>query len=245
MTLQNFRRNSYENIADTQQRLSILVIDDEAAMRRLLKLVLEAKGYKVSVAAEGREGILAAAERQYDAIILDLGLPDVNGIEVLKTLREWTQTPVIVLTVQDGEKEKVESLDHGADDYVTKPFNTAELLARVRATVRRAIRLHIEEPTTYRFRDVEIDLANRRVSRNGQPVRLTSMEYVLLRLFVQHAGKVLTHKQILREVWGAEHETQTQYLRVYMARLREKLETTPHDPHLFFTELGIGYRLGL
>ena len=233
------------NIAEPQPRLSVLVIDDEAQIRRLLKVVLEAKGYRVSTVAEGRQGIIAAAERQYDAIILDLGLPDLNGIEVLKTLREWTQTPVIVLTVQDGEEEKVESLDHGADDYVTKPFNTAELLARVRATVRRAIRLHIEEPTTYRFRDVEIDLANRRVTRNGQPVRLTSMEYVLLRLFVQHAGKVLTHKQILREVWGAEHETQTQYLRVYMARLREKLETTPHDPHLFFTELGIGYRLGL
>src|ERR1700748_1321322 len=166
-----------------------------------------------------------------------------NGIQVLKNLREWTQIPVIVLTVQDGETEKVESLDHGADDYVTKPFNTAELLARLRATVRRAIRLHIEEPTTYRFSDVEIDLANRRVRRNGQPVRLTSIEYLLLRLFVRHAGKVLTHKQILREVWGAEHETQTQYLRVYMARLREKLETDPAEPVLFATDPGVGYRL--
>jgi two-component system KDP operon response regulator KdpE len=227
---------------ENQTPLSILVIDDEAQIQRLLTVALEANGYRVSTAGEGKQGIAAAAQRRHDAIILDLGLPDMNGIQVLKNLREWTQTPVIVLTVQDGEAEKVESLDSGADDYVTKPFNTAELLARLRATVRRANRGQDDEPV-HRFGEVEVDLASRRVTRNGQPVKLTATEYVLLRLFVQHAGKVLTHRQILREVWGVEHETQTQYLRVYMARLREKLETDPAEPVLFSTEPGVGYWL--
>jgi two-component system KDP operon response regulator KdpE len=205
-------------------------------------VALEANGYRVSTASDGQQGIAAAAQRRHDAIILDLGLPDMNGLQVLKSVREWTQTPVIVLTVQDGEYEKVESLDSGADDYVTKQFNTAELLARVRATIRRANRGQTEEPLR-RFGQVEINLASRCVTRNGQPVKLTATEYVLLRLFVQHAGKVLTHRQILREVWGVEHETQTQYLRVYMVRLREKLEADPAEPSLFATEPGVGYRL--
>lgn len=222
--------------------LSVLVIDDEAQIQRLLTVALESNGYRVTTAGDGKMGIAAAAQRRHDAIILDLGLPDMNGLEVLRKLREWTQTPVIVLTVQDGETEKVESLDSGADDYVTKPFNTAELLARLRATVRRAHRGHAEEPV-HSFGEVEVDLSTRRVTRKGQPVKLTATEYVLLRLFVQHAGKVLTHRQILREVWGAEHETQTQYLRVYMARLREKLESDPAEPILFATEPGVGYWL--
>jgi two-component system KDP operon response regulator KdpE len=228
--------------SENKTPLSILVIDDEAQIQRLLTVALESNGYRVTTAGDGKMGIAAAAQRRHDAIILDLGLPDMNGIEVLKKLREWTQTPVIVLTVQDGETEKVESLDGGADDYVTKPFNTAELLARVRATVRRANRGQTEEPV-HRFGDVEVDLSTRRVTRNGQPLKMTATEYVLLRLFVQHAGKVLTHRQILREVWGAEHETQTQYLRVYMARLREKLEMDPTEPVLFSTEPGVGYWL--
>jgi two-component system KDP operon response regulator KdpE len=230
------------NVAENPHPLSVLVIDDEPQIQRLLTVALEATGHRVSTAAEGKQGVAAAAQRRHDAIILDLGLPDMNGIAVLKNLREWTQTPVIVLTVHDGESEKVECLDSGADDYVTKPFNTAELLARLRATIRRANRGEAEEPT-FRFGNVEVDLASRRVTRNGQPVKLTATEYVLLRLFVQHAGKVLTHRQILREVWGVEHETQTQYLRVYMARLREKLESDPAEPVLFFTEPGVGYRL--
>jgi len=216
--------------------LSVLVIDDEAQIQRLLTVALESNGYRVTTAGDGKAGIAAAAQRRHDAIILDLGLPDMNGIEVLRKLRDWTQTPVIVLTVQDGET------DSGADDYVTKPFNTAELLARLRATVRRAHRGHAEEPV-HSFGEVEVDLSTRRVTRKGQPVKLTATEYVLLRLFVQHAGKVLTHRQILREVWGAEHETQTQYLRVYMARLREKLESDPAEPILFATEPGVGYWL--
>jgi two-component system KDP operon response regulator KdpE len=230
------------SLSETKTPLSILVIDDEAQIQRLLTVALEANSYRVTTAGDGQRGIAAAAQRRHDAIILDLGLPDMNGLQVLKSVREWTQTPVIVLTVQDGEYEKVESLDGGADDYVTKPFNTAELLARVRATIRRANRGQTEEPLR-RFGHVEIDLASRRVTRNGQPVKLTATEYVLLRLFVQHAGKVLTHRQILREVWGVEHESQTQYLRVYMVRLREKLEADPAEPTLFATEPGVGYRL--
>lgn len=230
------------NFAEPKIPLSVLVIDDEAQIQRLLTVALQANGYRVSTAVDGERGIAAAAQHRHDAIILDLGLPDMNGLQVLKNVREWTQTPVIVLTVQDGEFEKVESLDSGADDYVTKPFNTAELLARVRATIRRANRGQTEEPIR-RFGHLEIDLGSRRVTRDGQPVRLTATEYVLLRLFVQHAGKVLTHRQILREVWGVEHETQTQYLRVYMVRLREKLEVDPTEPALFATEPGVGYRL--
>jgi two-component system KDP operon response regulator KdpE len=230
------------NLHDNHTSLSVLVIDDEPQIQRLLTVAFEANHYRVSTAKAGREGIAAAAQRRYDAIILDLGLPDLNGIEVLKNLREWTQTPVIVLTVHDGEAEKVESLDCGADDFVTKPFNTAELLARVRATVRRASRGQTEE-SVYRFGDLEVNLATRRVMKNGVVIKLTATEYALLRLFVQHAGKVLTHRQILREVWGVEHENQTQYLRVYMVRLRERLEADPAEPVLLATEPGVGYRM--
>ncbi len=230
------------NPPENQTRLSVLIIDDEAQIQRLLTVALEANGYVVSAVGEGREGIAKAAQRRYDAIILDLGLPDMNGLEVLKNLREWTQIPVIVLTVQDGETEKVESLDRGADDYVTKPFNTSELLARLRATVRRANRSEVAEPI-YRFGDVEVNLASRHVLRKGEQLRLTATEYALLRLFVQHAGKVLTHQQILRQIWGPEHESQTQYLRVYILRLREKLEANPAEPVLIATEPGVGYRL--
>ena len=232
------------NTVEHQIPLSVLVIDDEAQIQRLLTVALQANGYRVSTTANGQQGMVAAAQRRYDVIILDLGLPDINGIQVLKNLREWSETPIIVLTVHDGEVDKVESLDSGADDYVTKPFNTAELLARVRAAVRRANRKETEaEEPVYRFGEVEVNLAARRVIRSGQPVRLTATEYVVLRIFVRHAGKVLTHQQILRAIWGIEHETHTQYLRVYIARLREKLEPNPARPVMFFTEPGIGYRL--
>ena len=228
--------------ATTPRPVSALVIDDEPQIQRLLTIALETRNYRVSVAGTGREGIAAAAERRQDIVILDLGLPDMEGLDVLRQLREWTQTPVIVLTVRDGEEEKIECLDGGADDYVTKPFNTAELLARVRAALRRADRGQKDEPI-FRFGEVEVDLASRQVTRKGQPVRLTATEYVLLRMFVQHAGKVLTHQQILREVWGANHEGHTPYLRVYMARLREKLDPDPAAASAFVTEPGVGYRL--
>ena len=230
------------NAAGSQPPGSVLAIDDEPQIQRLLTIALEADGYSVATAGSGQEGLAMAAQRRHDAIFLDLGLPDVSGLVVLKQLREWTQAPIIVLTVQDGSAEKIAALDMGADDYVTKPFNTGELLARLRAALRRSDQGHANEPV-FRFGDVEVDLAGRRVTRQGQPVKLTATEYVLLRLFVQHAGKVLTHRHILREVWGADHEQNVQYLRVYMARLREKLETDPAAPPLFVTEPGVGYRL--
>jgi two-component system KDP operon response regulator KdpE len=225
----------------TTQPISALVIDDEPQIQRLIGTVLEANGYTVSTASTGRDGLAAVAQRRHDLIILDLGLPDVGGIAVLKQIREWTQTPVVILTVQDSEAEKIEGLDSGADDYVTKPFNSGELLARLRAAMRRADKGKTEEPVL-QFGKLTINLAARLVTRENHPVKLTSTEYALLRLFVQHVGKVLTHRQILREVWGPEHEKKTQYLRVYVQRLRDKLESDPDSPVFFLTESGIGYR---
>jgi two-component system KDP operon response regulator KdpE len=221
--------------------LSVLVIDDETQILRLLTIALEGAGYRVTTASSGQEGLRTIAQRRHDVVILDLGLPDVSGLQVLKQLREWTQTPVIILTVNDGEAEKVEALDTGADDYVTKPFNTAELMARLRASVRRANQRQSSEPV-FTQGELKVDLAARRVTLSGAQVKLTVKEYALLRLFILHAGKVLTHRQILREVWGASHETDTQYLRVYLMRLREKLEPEGEAP-LFVTEPGVGYRL--
>jgi two-component system, OmpR family, KDP operon response regulator KdpE len=220
---------------------SALVIDDEPQIQRLLTLSLEANGYRVAAAGTGQEGLNIAAQHRHDIIILDLGLPDVKGISVLKQLREWTQTPIVVLTVQDEEADKIEALDSGADDYVTKPFNSGELQARLRAAIRRADKGKREEPT-FRLNGLVVDLAARQVTRDEQPVKLTVTEYALLRLFIRHAGKVLTHRYILREIWGREHEEHTQYLRVYMTRLREKLESGPPGAAMFVTEPGVGYR---
>jgi len=229
------------NAGESQASLSVLVIDDEPQMQRLLTITLQANGYHVTTAPSGQEGLATAALSRHDLIILDLGLPDISGIEVLTQLREWTQTPVIVLTVRDEETDKVQALDAGADDYVTKPFNSREFLARIRAILRRVERGKLEKPV-FRTGDLEVDFGSRRVTRKGEPVKLTVTEYALLRLFIQHAGKVLTHRHILREVWGPEDERQTQYLRVYMTRLREKLEPDPNHPILFLTESGVGYR---
>ncbi len=222
--------------------VTALVIDDEPQIRRLLTISLEAGGYRVVAANSGQEGLVLAAQHRPGVIILDLGLPDLSGLEVLKRLREWTQTPVLILTVQDAEADKIAALDAGADDYVTKPFNTGELLARLRAARRHADKARAEEPV-FQAGDLVVDLVARRVTRKGQPVKLTATEYALLRLFIQHAGKVLTHRQILREVWGPTHETHTHYLRVYLAHLREKLEKNPAAPALLITESGVGYRL--
>lgn len=226
---------------ETAPQLSVMVIDDEPQIQRLLTIMLESQGYRVTAAATGKEGLAAGAQRRHDLIILDLGLPDLSGISVLKQIREWTQTPVIILTVQDAEAEKIEALDSGADDYVTKPFNSGELLARLRAALRRADKGKSEEPVL-NFGNLTINLAARRVTRNGETVRLTATEYALLKLFVQHAGKVLTHRHLLREVWGPDQENETQYLRVYVQRLREKLEADPESPVFFLTEPGVGYR---
>jgi two-component system KDP operon response regulator KdpE len=229
------------NPGDPRQPLSVLVIDDEPQIQRLLTITLEANGYRVATANDGQEGLAAAAQRRHDVILLDLGLPDLNGVVVLKQIRGWTKTPIVVLTVLDEEADKIEALDSGADDYVTKPFNTGELLARLRAALRRADRGKDEEPV-FRAGGLVMDFASRRVTRDGQPVKLTATEYALLRLFVQHAGKVLTHRHILQEIWGPGHEDHTQYLRVYMTRLRDKLEANPELPALFLTEPGVGYR---
>jgi two-component system KDP operon response regulator KdpE len=222
--------------------LSVLVIDDEPQIQRLLGINLEAAGYRVTFASDGQQGLTLAAQKRPDAIILDLGLPGLSGLEVLKRLREWTQVPVVILTVQDGETEKIAALDGGADDYVTKPFHTGELLARLRAALRRSHKGTVDEPV-FRVGELAVDLAARRVTRAGQPVMLPATEYNLLRLFIQHAGKVLTHRHLLQEVWGPEHQGQMAYLRVYLLRLREKLETDPAKPRLLLTEPGVGYRL--
>ncbi|MEI7935590.1 MAG: response regulator [Verrucomicrobiota bacterium] len=218
-----------------------LVIDDELQMRRLLRVCLEANGYRVLEAATGKDGIAEAAQHPPDVVILDLGLPDMEGVSVLKRLREWSQVPVVVLSVRDREEDKIAALDTGADDYVTKPFSSGELLARLRVAQRHVAPL--SEATVFRSGQLEVDLAARVVKRKGVEVKLTATEYNLLRLFVQHAGKVLTHHQILREVWGPNYIEQTHYLRVYLAHLREKLEANPAQPELLITEPGVGYRL--
>ena len=220
---------------------TVLVIDDELQIRRLLRVCLEANGYRVTEAATGQEGILQAAQHPPDVVLLDLGLPDMDGVAVLKRLREWSRLPVVVLSVRDREEDKIAALDQGADDYVTKPFATGELLARLRVAQRHT--LPAAEDSVFRSGDLEVDLAARVVRLGGQEVKLTATEYSLLRLLAQHAGKVLTQRQILKEVWGPNAVEQTHYLRVYMAHLREKLERDPSKPRLFVTEAGVGYRL--
>jgi len=219
----------------------VLVVDDELQIRRFLRISLEANGYVVDEAENGQQAILISARLRPDAIILDLGLPDMDGLEVLERLREWSQVPVIVLSVRDAERDKVALLDAGADDYLTKPFSVEELLARLRAAQRHA-RLE-EAEAIFKCGAIQVDLTRRSVTRHGEIVKLTPTEYALLRLLVQHAGKVLTHKQILKEVWGTEYVDETHYLRVYFAQLRQKLEDDPALPKIIHTEPGVGYRL--
>jgi two-component system KDP operon response regulator KdpE len=220
---------------------SVLIIDDEVQIRRLLRVTLEANGYRVHEAAKGQDGLAEAAQWNPDVIILDLGLPDMEGLAVLSRLREWSRAPVLVLSVQEGDVDKVTALDNGADDYITKPFSTAELLARLRVVRRRAA--PIADNAVFRSGDLEVDLAARVVRLKGQEVKVTPTEYSLLRLLVRNAGKVVTHRQILKEVWGPAYGDQTHYLRVYVAHLREKLEADPGQPELLITEPGVGYRL--
>jgi two-component system KDP operon response regulator KdpE len=219
---------------------TVLVIDDEPPIRRLLRLTLEPQGYRVFEADNGQLGLQEAAARRPDVIVLDLGLPDMDGVTVLKRLREWSQTPVLVLSVRDREADKVAALDNGADDYLTKPFGTEELLARMRAVQRRAPEAQ-EEPV-FVSGDLTVDLASRTVMVKKKEVHLTATEYALLRELVRHAGRVVMHAQLLRAVWGPNSENQSQYLRVYITHLRKKLETTTSGK-LIQTEPGIGYRL--
>ncbi len=219
----------------------VLVIDDEVQIRRLLRITLEAEGYRVREAENGQLGLNEVAVQPPDAVVLDLGLPDLNGLEIVQRLREWTKVPILILSVRNAEADKIAALDAGADDYLSKPFSARELLARLRAILRRA--QTSTEPAIVQFGEVEVDQAARTVRRRGAEVHLTAKEYAFLQLLVQHRGKVVTHRQILRELWGPNAESNTQYLRVYMTHLREKLEADPGRPKHLKTDLGIGYRL--
>jgi two-component system, OmpR family, KDP operon response regulator KdpE len=225
----------------TNPTTSLLIIDDERQIRRLLRVTLESENFAVREADTAQLGLAEAAQHPPDGIILDLGLPDLDGTKVIKRLREWSKVPILVLSVREGEDDKIGALDAGADDYLTKPFSGRELLARVRAILRR--NPGANEPAIMRFGDIEVDLAGRRVRRAGLEVHLTVKEYGLLRLLVLHRGKVITHRQILRELWGPNSEENTHYLRVHMTHLRQKLETNPHLPRHLKTDAGIGYRL--
>ncbi|MCC6612328.1 MAG: response regulator [Anaerolineae bacterium] len=220
--------------------LSVLIVDDEIQIRRFLRISLEAVGYQVHEAETGQQALARTAQLRPDLIILDIGLPDIDGFDVLVRLREWTTTPVIVLSVRDSDRDKVEALDAGADDYLTKPFSVDELMARIRVAQRHAQ----PEPETPIFTagDLQVDFTHRLVRLKGRPVKMTPTEYALLRLMVQNAGKVLTHQQILRAVWGPEYIQETHYLRVYFAQLRQKIEENPAVPRLIVTEPGVGYR---
>ena len=219
----------------------ILVIDDEAAIRRMLRIGLTADDYVFLEASSGEQGLIIAATQRPDLIILDLGLPDMEGFTVLKRLREWSTIPVIVLTVRDSEVDKVALLDAGADDYLTKPFSMPELMARIRVALRRAE--PSETQAVYRCGHVEVDLAARTVLASKKEVKLTATEYEILRILIRHAGKVITQRQLLKEVWGPHAVEQSQYLRVYIGQLRKKLERDPSQPELIVTEPAVGYRL--
>jgi len=228
----------------TEPSPTVLVIEDEPQMRRFLRSALEGHGYKVVEVGTAREGLAQAAGRNPDVILLDLGLPDADGIDVTRRLREWAATPVIVISARGLETDKVGALDAGADDYLTKPFGVGELLARIRVALRHASRSS-DDPADPVFTQGEltVDLARRQVLVAGAEVHLTPTEYKLLTLLVRHAGKVITQRHALREVWGPNYATQTHYLRVYMAQLRHKLERDPARPRLLLTEPGVGYRL--
>ena len=223
---------------------TVLVIEDEAQIRRFLRATLMAHGYQLLEATTAQEGLVQAATRQPEIVILDLGLPDLDGLEVTRRLREWTTVPIIVLSARGQESDKVTALDAGADDYLTKPFSVGELLARLRVALRHAARTSQEpgEPT-FALGDLRVDLARRQVYIAEQQVHLTPIEYKLLTTLVRYAGRVVTHRQLLQEVWGPGHTEASHYLRVYMGQLRHKLEADPARPHYLMTEPGVGYRL--
>jgi two-component system, OmpR family, KDP operon response regulator KdpE len=220
----------------------ILVIDDEPQIVRALKTILTQNGYRVSTASRGEEGLDLAAVTPPNVVILDLRLPDISGLEVTRRLREWTQVPILVLSVREGEQDKVAVLDAGADDYLTKPFGIEELLARVRVALRHATQAQGSAEAVVQVGDVTIDLSRHVVTRSGEEVRLTPTEYDLLAYLAVNAGRVLTHSSILQHVWGSAESNNVEYLRVYMMQLRKKLEDDPRHPRVLITEPGIGYR---
>ena len=220
----------------------ILVIDDEPQILRALRTILTEKKFRITTANRGEEGLALAASNPPDLVILDLGLPDMSGIDVCARLREWTQIPIIILSVRDGEKDKVAALDKGADDYLTKPFGIEELLARVRVALRHSAQVQSKKETVIKSGELEIDLAGHIVKRNAEEVKLTATEFKLLAYLASNTGRVLTHQSILTNVWDPADADHIEYLRVYMRQLRKKLETDPERPRHILTEPGIGYR---
>jgi len=223
-------------------KLLILIVEDEAALRRFLVPTLEAQNYQTISASTASEGISLARSHNPDLILLDLGLPDADGLSVLQEIRRWSRRPVIIISARHLEREKVRALDQGADDYLTKPFGAAELMARIRVALRHSVQASAQE-SVFELEDLRVDLERREVSVAGQPVKLTPIEYRLLEALVRRAGKVATQQQLLAEVWGPGGEGQNHYLRIYMAQLRKKLEADPNRPRFFLTEAGVGYRL--
>jgi two-component system KDP operon response regulator KdpE len=226
-------------MGDAGQR--VLVVDDENAIRRYLHTALTAQGFSVYEAANGQETLNAVVENRPDVIILDLGLPDFNGIEVTRRLREWSKTPIIILSVREAEQDKIAALDAGADDYLTKPFGTGELMARMRVVMRR-LAGKFDEPVL-QVDDLKMDLSRRIVTVDENPISLTPTEYEILRLLLQNAGKVITHRQLLKQVWGTAYESEMHMLRVNISNLRRKIEPDPSRPHYLLTEPGVGYRI--
>jgi two-component system KDP operon response regulator KdpE len=224
-------------------RATILIVEDEPQMLRFLRALLGSHGYSLLEAETGREALALAVSHRPDLIVLDLGLPDVEGLDVVAKVRGWTQTPIIVVSARGQETDKVRALDLGADDYLTKPFGSHELLARIRVALRHAAHVGEQDGPVFRSHGLMVDLAARRVMRDDEEVHLTPLEYKLLTAMIKHAGKVLTHRQLLEKVWGPAHAEDTQYLRVYMAQLRRKIEADPARPRLLKTETGVGYRL--
>ena len=227
-----------------ERLVRILVVDDEPQIRRFLRTSLSAHGYHVVEAACGKEAFVSITSERPDAVLLDLGLPDMDGLDLIRRVRDWSKVPIIVLSVRGGERDKIEALDIGADDYVTKPFGMGELLARIRAALRHRLQAEVEAPV-FRSGGLTVDLARRVVTVDGCEVKLTPKEYDLLRVLVAHAGKVVTHRHLLREVWGPQSVHETHYLRVYIGQLRQKIERDPARPGHLLTEPGVGYRLRL
>jgi len=227
----------------SELRATILVVEDEPEIRRFLRTSLGAEGYRVVESENGTRGVIDAGTHKPDLAIVDLGLPDLDGVEVIRRIRAWSPLPIIVLSARAREQAKVEALDAGADDYVIKPFGVSELLARVRVALRHAARSSAGGATIVRFGKIEADMERRHVTRDGSEVHLTPIEYRLFICLAQHLGMVVTHRQLLREVWGPAYVEHTHYLRIYMKQLREKLEDDPVRPRHFLTESGVGYRL--
>jgi two-component system KDP operon response regulator KdpE len=220
----------------------VLIVDDEPQIRRFLRASLQAHDYTVLEAENGKEAVRACTVQKPELMILDLGLPDMDGLDVLKTVREWSTVPVIVLSIRSDDQDKIEALDRGANDYVTKPFSMGELLARMRVALRQG-RGDADAGPVVVAGDISIDMAKRLVTFAGQPIKLSRKEYDLLRILASHPGKVITHQQLLQEVWGPAYVEETQYLRVYIGQLRQKLERNPAAPKQLITEPGVGYRL--